>query len=68
MILERLQYFLEHFGSTKKSTKSGTSDDVFITKILKTILVLGLGDRFKNREIMKMKVSGLSNNEMGILL
>ena len=32
------------------------------------MMVLGLGDGFKNQEIMKMKVSGLSNNEIGILL
>ena len=32
------------------------------------MLVLGLGDGFKNQEIMKMRVSGLSTNEIGILL
>ena len=32
------------------------------------MLVLGLGDGFKNQEIMKMRVSGLSSNEIGILL
>ena len=32
------------------------------------MLVLGLGDGFKNQEIMRMRVSGLSNNEVSILL
>ena len=32
------------------------------------MLVLGLGDGFKNQEIMKMRVSGLSNDEIGVLL
>ena len=32
------------------------------------MLVLGLGDGFKNQEIMEIRVSGLSNNEIGILL
>ena len=34
MITDRLQYFLEHFWIDNKSTKSGPSDPVFITKIL----------------------------------
>ena len=32
------------------------------------MLVLGFGDGFKNQEIMKMKVLGLSNNGIGIIL
>ena len=32
------------------------------------MLVLGLGDGFENQDIMNMRVSGLSNNEIGILL
>ena len=32
------------------------------------MLVLGLGDWFENQEIMEFGVSGLSNNEIGILL
>ena len=37
MIPDRLQYFLEHFWIAQKSTKSGPSEPVFITKILQTI-------------------------------
>ena len=32
------------------------------------MLVFGLGDGFKNPEIMKMKVSGLKKNGIGILV
>ena len=32
------------------------------------MLVLGLGDGFKNQEIMDLGALGLSNNEIGILL
>ena len=37
MILDRLQYFLEHFWIDQKSTKYGPSGPVFITRILKKI-------------------------------
>ena len=32
------------------------------------MLVLGLGDGFKNAEIMELSVLGFSNNEIGNLL
>ena len=37
MIPGRLQYFLEHFETTKNATKYGPSDPVCITRILKNI-------------------------------